>query len=242
MKIDIEKAYENQIENINQVHKGEIENINQVHKGEIEIMEKTLKDKQNDLNIALREHDILINVKEKEIIKLENHIKEMTQGLINKPTYALNITQTVEDYMKTKTGIHLNVLQCLKPKESKKIDLLILNGKYDNFKNYDYYNLLCSLIGQKVLLENIVVIDKHRGSVVIKYNNKTEHMTRFKTPFETSYELGKINEYIIDKLEPKYKQYIKSNDFYINKLRLKLSKSDNRVWGDVKNSMVMVSN
>ena len=97
------------------------------------------------------------------------------------------------------------------------------------------------MIGQKVLLENIVVTDQHRGKVLIKYNNKTEEMTRTKNPSETSYELGKINDFIKDKVGKQFQKYIKSNDFYINKLRLSLSKNskNNRLWGQLKENMVL---
>ena len=185
-----------------------------------------------------------MKLKDEQLQDLKKHVSDITQGLINKPTtqYNLSVTQTAEDYMKTKDGIHLSVMQCLKPKESKKIDLIILNGKHNNFETYNYYNLLCSLVGQKVLIENIIVTDKHRGNVLIKYNNKTEQMTRTKLPFETSYELGKINEYIRDKLETKYKKFIKSNNHYVNQLRLDLVKTNNRLWNDVKNNMTLVCN
>jgi hypothetical protein len=259
MKSDLIKIYETKLKSQETLHETKLKSQETLHETKIKSLEtlhetkikdkqiqidntdNKLKDKQLDLKIALRESDYYIKVKDDQIMKLENHIKEMTNKIIEKPTnqYVVNMSQTAEDYMKSKEGIHLNVLQCLQPKESKKIDLLILNGKNNNFVNYDYYNLLCSLIGQNVLLENIIVTDQGRGSVMIKYNNKTEYMTRVKTPFETSYELGKINQLIHDKVESKYKKFIKSNEFYINKLRMKLVKTDNRTWGDLKRSMVM---
>ena len=83
-------------------------------------LETKLKDKELSLHIALRESDYHIKSKDEQIIKLENHIKEMTNSLINKPTttnqYNLHVTKTAEEYMDTKKGIHLNVLQCLQPK------------------------------------------------------------------------------------------------------------------------------
>ena len=218
-----------------------------LYESKIEDLHEKLKDKELSLNTALRESDYHIKFKEEQIIKLESHIKEMTASLINKPTtlnqYNLQVTKTAEEYMNSRPGIHLNVLQCLQPKESKKIDIIILNGKYNNFETYDYYNLLCSLIGQKVLLENIVVTDQHRGKVLIKYNNKTEEMSRLKTPFETSYELGKINDYIRKKVGQKFEKHIKSNDFYINKLRLSLSKNtkNNRLWCELKGNMILTT-
>ena len=205
--------------------------------------EKDIQDRDYTINVALKEAKIHMTSKDEQIIKLENHIKEMTSSLINKPTYSLNVNTSLEDYMKSKNGINLSVLQCLEPKESKKIDLLVFNGKYDNYESYDYYNLLCSLIGQKVLLENIVVTDKKRGVVCIKYNNKTEYMSRTRQPMNATYELGKINELIENKVEPSKRKYINSNEFYMNKLRLSLTKQGeckNRLWGDVKENMVVM--
>ena len=243
IKLDNEYNINEVKEKMLELMEEKVNNVKRTYDKTIEDFEKKLKDKDWTLEIALRESDYHIKSKEEQIIKLENHIKEMTKDLINKPTtqYIMNVNKTAEDYMKTKKGIYLNVLQCLKPKESKKIDLLILNGNYDNYKNYNYYNLLCSLIGQNCLLENIVVKDMKRGKVLIRYNNKTEELSKNNTPFETSYELGKINDYIRGKVEQKYKKFILSNEFYINNLRLSLSKkgNNNRIWGDIKNNMVL---
>jgi len=242
MRINIESK----IKEIKETFDVKLKQVQTEYETKILSYEAMIKDKEFSLKIALRESDYHINSKDEQIIKLENHIKEMTTSLINKPTnqYNLHVTKTAEEYMGTKKGIYLNVLQCLKPKESKKIELIILNGEYDNFETYDYYTLLCSLIGQNFLLENIIVKDQIRGKVLIRYNNKTEEMSRTKKPFETSYELGKINDYIKDKVSPRYRKHIKSNEFYINKLRLSLVKyqDNNRLWGDIKENMVLSCN
>lgn len=191
-----------------------------------------------------KEHD-------KEVNRLNEKIEELTQQLINKPTTINNTniekiecTINVDDYFKSIKGFHLTQQSIENSnKDQKKIDNILTNSLFNNLKCFSYYWLLTSLCGKNEILDSIVIRDLRRGIITIKFMNLVDECNKNKHHRELQYELSLVYKYIqkrISELDFTKLKYLKSHDYYMDKLRLDLKKNgkNKRIWNDIKGNML----
>lgn len=188
-----------------------------------------------------------IELKDKEIIELKEHNKDLTQQLIDKPKTIINnniehvekfeFNITKEDYFNTKKGFHITHSFIEDRKIEKLLDIVDNYGTSKNVKNLNYYHILeiCNTEGE--ILNGVLISNIRKGELDVKCNNKVDTYTKTSYHFEIDSEMKKIYDIIYNRVGKKYTKQLKDlkdHDTLMNNLRIELNRKGKKIGNDWK--------